>query len=111
MAPINPLSVFISAFMIAALGGLAGTLRSRRALSWRNVVSAALSTGLMGLTMALLWYNYFEGRRDIYFLLGICGLAGLGGVTAIDLFNRIAKKGGIQIVISPQEDKGDDSTE
>jgi hypothetical protein len=101
MAPFNPLHVFIAAFVIAGLGGLAALLRSARELSWRNALSALLSSGLMGLTIALLWYNYFEGKQNIYFLLGLCGLAGLGGVTVIDFILKIAKKGGLSIVIQP----------
>jgi len=101
MAPLNPLHVFIAAFIIAGLGGLAALLRSARAITWRTALSALLSSGLMGLTISLLWYNYFEDKQNIYFLLGLCGLAGLGGVTVIDFALKIAKKGGLNIVIKP----------
>jgi hypothetical protein len=112
MAPLNPLYVFITAFIIAGLGGLAALLRSKNVITWRTALSALLSSGLMGLTAALLWYNYFEGQKNIYFLLGLCGLMGLGGVTVIDFFLRIAKKGGLNIVIKPgsgDEPKSKDS--
>ena len=101
MAPFNPLHIIIAAFIIAGLGGLAALLRSTRSLRWRSAFSALLSSGLMGLTIALLWYNYFEVQKNIYFLLGLCGLSGLGGVTVLDFCLKISTNGGLNITIKP----------
>lgn len=105
MALFNPLHIFAAAFIIAGLGGVAALLRSARKLNGRAAAGAVLSSGLLGLTIALLWYNHFEGTQNIYFLLGLCGLTGLGGVTAVDILLKMAKKGGLHIVITAGDGK------
>lgn len=104
MAQIGPLWVFVSAFLISALGGLAGLLRSTQPIHARTLAAATLYSGVMGLIIALLWYNHFEGLGNVYFLLGISGLAGIGGVSFVDLIIKVAKRGGLQITISPAEE-------
>jgi hypothetical protein len=106
MGQLVPLYVFCSAFLISALGGFAGLLRSAQAVNTRTVLAATLYSGLMGLIIALLWYNHFEGLGNVYFLLGIAGLTGIGGVSFVDLIIKVAKRGGLHITISPAEDDG-----
>lgn len=81
----NALHVLFSAFGISSFGGLAALLRSDRDITVRMVVSAMLNSGILGLVIALFWYNYYEGKGNIYFLLGVSGLAGIGGMSILDL--------------------------
>lgn len=97
----DPLRIFLAAFTISSLGGLAALLRSKRDITWRIGISASLYSGLMGLIIALLWYNYYDGDGNMYFLLGISGLAGIGGTTVVDFIIQVLKKGGVNITIAP----------
>lgn len=100
----EPIRIFISAFGIASLGGLAALLRSKKELTLRSVSSAILSSGIVGLIIALTWYNYFNKEGNIYFLLGVSALAGIGGMTVTDFVIQLLKNGGINISIAPMED-------
>lgn len=100
----DPLRILMASFAISSLGGLAALLRSNQPLGWRNVVSAMLYSGIMGLIIALLWYNYFDGKGNIYFLLGVSGLAGIGGTTVLDFLITTLKKGGIHVQITPGDE-------
>jgi len=102
------LKVFFAAFSISSLGGLAALLRSNKDISWRSGISAFLYSGVMGLIIALLWYNLFEGQGNIYFLLGISGLAGIGGTTVLDFVIQVIKKGGLTINIVPGDEPPND---
>jgi hypothetical protein len=97
----NPIHILLSAFMLSSLGGLAALLRSRQELTWRQVFATLLYSGVTGLTIALLWYNYFDGAGNIYFLLGVSGLAGIGGTTVVDFIVEVVKRGGVHISIEP----------
>jgi hypothetical protein len=79
------LGVFLAAFAISSLGGLAALIRSGKELTIRAIIGALLYSGIIGLIIALAWYNYFEGAGNIPFLLAISGLAGIGGATVLDL--------------------------
>lgn len=81
---LTPLEVFVSCFSISSLAGLASLLRSGKALTWRLVVATLLYSGIFGLVIGLLWFNYFGGQNNIFFLIGVSGLAGLGGTTLLD---------------------------
>lgn len=98
---LGPLTVLLSAFTISSLGGLAALLRGQKELNWRIIVSAILYSGMMGLIIALLWYTYFDGKGNIYFLLGVSGLAGMGGTTFVDFLIQVIKNGGLNITIDP----------
>lgn len=97
----DPKLTLSAAFAISSLGGLAAMLRSNKPLTIRAVLSALLYSGMMGLIIALLWYNYFDGSGNIYFLLGVSGLAGVGGMTVLDFVLQAIKHGGVNITISP----------
>lgn len=97
---LEPLQVFLSAFALSSFGGLAALLRGNQPLSVRLVVAAIAYSGLAGLTIALLWYNYFSDQGNIYFLLGVSALAGVGGTTVIDFMVQALLKmmsGGLNI--------------
>lgn len=101
----HPLHVLAAGFALSSLGGLAALLRSQKQLTVRNVVSAMLWSGLTGLLIALTWYNYFNDQGNIYFLLAVSGLAGIGGTTVVDLAMQVCKAGGVNIVITPKADE------
>jgi hypothetical protein len=79
---IDPIKVFISCFAISSFAGLAALLRTGKKITTTLVISAVLNSGLIGLCVGLLWYTKFQD--NIYFLVGVCTLAGLGGATTID---------------------------
>jgi hypothetical protein len=89
--------VFISAFCVAGLAGLAALLRSGKPLTWISVLTALLNSGLLGLGISLLWYTKF--REDVHFLVGICLMAGLGGMNTVDWILAALKRGGFSVKI------------
>ncbi len=57
----------------------------------------------MGLIIALTSYQYF-GVTNPYFLLGVCGLAGVGGTTVLDFVLQVFKNGGLDVKITTKRD-------
>jgi hypothetical protein len=94
---IEPVKVFAVSFGVSSLAGLAALLRAGKPISWLSVMSSILNSGLMGLCIALLWYTKFQD--NVYFLVGVCVLAGLGGATTIDFVMAAIKSGGLSIKI------------
>lgn len=92
---INPIYVFLSAFGVSSFAGLAALLRAGKQVNGIAVLSAVLNSGMLGLCIALIWYNKFQD--NIYFLIGICVLAGLGGATLVDFMVAAFKSGGLSI--------------
>lgn len=90
---LSPLLVFASAFGVSSFAGLAALLRAGKKVEPIAVVSAILNSGMLGLAIALVWYTKFQD--NIYFLIGICVLAGLGGATLVDFVVAAFKSGGI----------------
>lgn len=103
--------VILAAFGISSVGGLAALLRSKRPLTWRTIAAAFLYSGMMGTTIALLWYNYFDGKGNTTFLLGISALAGIGGTTVADFIIQFMKRGGFDISIRPKPAGIEEDTE
>jgi CHASE2 domain-containing sensor protein len=79
----NPIWVFVSAFGVSALAGLAALLRSDRHVDGQAVAAHTLNSGILGLGICLLWYSQF--RENVHFLVGLCVLAGLGGMATVEL--------------------------
>ena len=77
----DPMHVFMASGGLSSFAGLAELLRSGRPITPRAVIAAMLNSGLIGLALGLIWYTYFLGMGNIYFLVGVCTLAGLGGAT------------------------------
>lgn len=100
--------IFLTAFGLASLGGLAALLRSGKPLCYRSITSACLYSGLIGLTIALIWFEYFHGQNNIPFLLGVSTLAGIGGVTAMDLI-KVLIEGKLKININLKQEDNNDS--
>lgn len=103
MEQVNPVWVFLSAFFVSAFAGLAALLRLSSSLSTTKIISALLNSGLLGLAISLLWYNKFQD--NIYFLIGVCVVSGLGGMSVVELFLTLIKKGGFSISIGKEEIK------
>lgn len=51
-----------------------------------------MNSGILGLGIALLWYAKYQD--NVYFLIGLCLIAGLGGQATIDLVLDTIKKSG-----------------
>lgn len=77
---------------LSSFAGLAELLRSGRPLTTRAVISAMLNSGLIGLAIGLTWYHKYLGEGNIYFLIGVCVLAGLGGATFVDFASTMFKR-------------------
>lgn len=108
---LNPIYVFASAFGVSSFAGLAALLRGGSQVNGIAVLSAVLNSGLLGLSIALVWYHKFQD--NIYFLIGICVLAGLGGATMVEFIVAAFKSGGLSIggvkIGFDKEDKRDDT--
>lgn len=98
------LSVFASAFGVSAFAGLATLLRFSKKLSKLSVLSAMLNAGFMGLAIALLWYQNYSEARNIYGLIGICVIAGMGGGTLTDILISLLSGAGIRVTITHERD-------
>lgn len=92
-------SVFLSAFGTAAFAGLATLLRFAKKISKLAVVSAMLNSGFLGLAIALIWYQNYRNAENVYGLIGVCVLAGMGGSTLTDLLISILAGAGIRVTI------------
>lgn len=92
---VSPWLLFGGVFLVASLGGLAALLRSGQDITRRQVASALLNSGLVGVIIALtLWSRY--GANDPFLLFGVSILAGFGGATTIDLLVQyVCKKFGL----------------
>lgn len=101
----HALSVFCSAFGVAAFAGLATLLRFARKLSKLSVISAMLNAGFLGLAIALLWYQNYRKAENVYGLIGICVLAGMGGSTLTDIAISILSGTGIHVTIMHERDR------
>jgi len=86
----NSTAVFTASFLTAALGGLAALLRSNEAVTKTAVSKATLNSGLLGLGLALVWYQTYS--ENPFFLIGICLLTGLGGSPSLDLILEVVRR-------------------
>lgn len=105
---LHALSVFGSAFGAAAFAGLATLLRFAKKLSKLAVVSAMLNAGFLGLAIALIWYQNYRKAENVYGLIGICVLAGMGGSTLTDLAISLLSGAGIKVTIVHERDRTGD---
>jgi hypothetical protein len=101
---LHALMVFCSAFGAASFAGLATLLRFARKLSKLSVVSAMLNAGFLGLAIALIWYQNYRKSENVYGLIGICVLAGMGGSTLTDLAISLLSGAGIKVTIVHERD-------
>jgi len=101
----DPFYVVLACFSVSSLAGLASLLRSGKPLTWYAIFSAVLNGGLLGVAICLLWYNYFE--NNVFFLVGLCVLAGLGGMSLLDFILVIFARGGLSIILNSAAEKKD----
>lgn len=101
---VHALSVFASAFGAASFAGLATLLRFARRISRLSVVSAMLNSGFLGLAIALIWYQNYREAKNVYGLIGICVVAGMGGSTMTDLLISLLSGAGIKVTIVHERD-------
>lgn len=101
----NPFWVFLSAFGVAAFAGLATYLRFSRKMSRMGLASAMLNAGFLGLAIALIWYQHYRKSENVYGLIGICVLAGMGGSTVTDILWSVLSGAGIKVTITHEEDR------
>lgn len=103
----TPLQVLASSFAISSVGGLAALLRSNQPLTVRAVVACILYCGMLGFIIGALWMKEYGLAGDPYFILAVSGLAGIGGVSVVDLVIIAAKRSGIKLVLSRRKDDED----
>lgn len=84
------ISVFALCFFLAGFSGLASLLRSCRDLTTVKILSSFLNSGLLGLGICLLWFMKY--REDVYSLVGICVLVGLGGQSMISFVLAVIER-------------------
>jgi hypothetical protein len=92
-------SIFAASFGCAAFAGLATFLRFTKKITKLRLVSTMLNSGFLGLAIALLWYKNFQEDKNIYSLVGICVLSGMGGSTLTDALISLLGAGGLRINI------------
>ena len=92
---LDPVTLFVTAFTISAMAGVAALLRTNKSLTIRIVASAALNSGALGMGIALVLFTVF--KENTWFLLGLCLLAGLGGMTFLGIVLTIFRQGGFNV--------------
>jgi hypothetical protein len=104
----DPISLAVTAFIAAGLAGVAALLRTSTKLTVRTVLSALLNAGALGAGLAMLLFTWLGDNT--WFLIGLCMLAGLGGMTALGFVLAVIRQGGVNLHIDVRQDdeKGDD---
>jgi hypothetical protein len=98
----DPIRVLACCFAVASLSGLSVLLRSNQPLSLRTILACVLYNGLAGLTIGLLWFNYFEGKNP-FFVIGVSSLAGMGLINLADV--AVAALRATQDILSKKDQK------
>lgn len=104
---LSPQDVLLACFTLSSVAGLASLLRSGRRLTWRMLIATWLYSGVFGLVIGLVWYNWFDGQtQNHFFLIGVSGLAGLGGMSVLDFVVQVVGRGGLKVTIAPADTDG-----
>jgi hypothetical protein len=101
----HPIWVFLSAFGVSAFAGMATYLRFSRKISRLGLTSAMLNAGCLGLAISLIWYQHYRKSENVYGLIGICVMAGMGGSTVTDILWSILSGAGIKVTINHEQDR------
>lgn len=76
-------AIFVLAFVLAVIAGIARQLSVRRRRERiTDVMIGGLYAGVLGLGVALVWYDYYPDRPRT--LLGLVILGALAGATSVD---------------------------
>jgi len=79
---------------ISSVGALAAALRSKRQLTPRQIAAAVLTSAVAGTIVFVLLASKLED--DIYTLVGVSALAGIGGANTLDfLLEAMRARAGI----------------
>lgn len=89
---LDPHVVFPLTFCISSFAGMAAHLRAGKEFKTLPVITALLNSGFFGLGICFLWFKYYQGKGDLWFLFGVCTFAGLGGATLIDFTVEVIKQ-------------------
>lgn len=92
---LDPVTLAIAATVVGALAGVGALLRSTKELTARALLSAAINSGALGGGLAMLLFSYF--KDNTWFLLGLCLLAGLGGMTLVGFILTLFRQGGVNV--------------
>lgn len=78
---------------LSSLSGLAARLRVGIAVSVSDVARAIFVSGVVGLIVSFLLYDYFVPKGSVYLWVGVSMLAGAGGHGIFDLLlNLLTRK-------------------
>lgn len=91
----DTLLLFVSAFAVSGLAGLAALLRSGAPLRVLGICSSVLNGGLLGMGLSMVWLESF--RETPHVLVGLCILLGLGGVPTLEFILGLLRRGGLTI--------------
>ena len=89
---LDPMKTFATATGLGSVAGLAYLLRSGKPLTRVSVLSAIINSGMTSLVIALMWWKYYSGDGNEYFLVGVSTLAGLGGASVTDFLVQALKR-------------------
>lgn len=101
----DEIGIFAAAFVLSALAGVAALLRSRSKATPKSIATASLNSGLLGLGVSLVWY---ERSEDVYFLIGLCVLVGLGGQPTMNFVLAVARKAVVAALLGKKGDNEGD---
>lgn len=89
----HDLKLFSLVAALSSLAGLAARLRVGISVEWRDIARALLVSGVVGLIVAFLLYDYFVPKVSVYLWVGVSMLAGAGGHGILDLLlNLLTRK-------------------
>lgn len=102
---------WITSFMVffgSSFAGLATALRDGSGITRRHVATAMLNSGLLGLIIFMIGYSRF--KDDVFFLVGLSLLAGIGSASlmtfAVQLLKRrMAALIGVDVIDNSEIDK------
>lgn len=100
----------VATLSMASFAGLAALLRSQQVLTWRNILSATMNSGVAGLVVGLTCYQLYDGQEHVLFMICISALAGLGGMSLLDFLITCFQHGhGLNITISLKPGEAEDA--
>lgn len=80
------MKIICLAFVFAGTAGVAWLLRSNRMITRRSFCSAFLNSGVGGAIVCSMWLKTYQD--NVWFLLGVCGLIGVGGIETIEFMRK-----------------------
>lgn len=109
---IEPMRVFAVIFGLSAVAGLALLIANgKRKLGFRVILGSFMISGVVGLVVALLLWSYF-GTSDLYLLIGVSMLAGIGGNTTLGMiYLAVCKRFGLNQLIEDLYHEQDEENE